>query len=58
MSNWLLHRNQAGLKNKKAKLMSDKLLDFCRERSLPYLNQITRAHLSDFKLVYSLPIRG
>ena len=49
-SNWLLHRTQAGMQNRKAKLMSEKLLAFCKSPVYFSLSQITRAHLSDFKL--------
>jgi site-specific recombinase XerD len=47
---WLAHRQQEGINNKKAKLMSDRLVAFCNENKILSLAAITRSHLNDFKL--------
>jgi integrase/recombinase XerD len=50
VQNWLAHRDQQKIDNAKAKLMSGKLLVFCRDRNIAFLAAVTKAHLSDFKL--------
>jgi integrase len=50
VQNWLAHRDQQKIDNAKAKLMSGKLLAFCRDCNIAFLAAVTKAHLSDFKL--------